>query len=324
MEISIVIPMYNSEKYIEKCLLSVKEQTYANYEIILIDDCSTDNTFEKANNLLKRLNLEGSVIKNPVNLGPGLSRNKGIEQSHGKYLLFIDSDDYISNNCLEILYNEIINKSSDIIFCDYYKVWENGKKQKCQDLNIEEGYVDNFLYASLCNDGVTRKLINKNLFINNQISFPNWNNGEDIYVAILLALNSDGIYYTKKCLYNYYQRSDSTSNAGIKNPDFYKNIFMLFESEYNKRMFSKKYLYNRLISDLFYNNVLVMLKTKRKAKDIRLYLNDINQKYPDISDYAVLSYYSIVKKLFINLSIRKSVLLLKLMYKVKLILERNR
>lgn len=324
MEISIIIPMFNSKNYIGRCLKSIKDQSYNNYEVILIDDFSSDNSSRVAENLLEQYKISGTVIRNESNLGPGLSRNQGLKHCHGKYILFIDSDDWISPNCLNVLHDKIISENADIVFCDYLKVWENGKIQECKDLNLEEGMIDNILYASLCNDGVTRKLIKRSIFNENHILFPDWNNGEDIYVTILLALNCRKIYYINEYLYNYFQRLDSTSNADIKNLNFYMDIYDLFEAEYNRRKFDKKYLYNRLISDLFYNNVLVMLKTGKSKKDISKYLKNISNRYNSTYDDIDLSYYSSTKKAFIKASMKNCVILINLMYRVKLIMERNR
>lgn len=107
MFFSIIIPVYNVEKYLEDCLLSVCNQTFPDYEIICINDCSSDNSSEILNDFLKRSNRI-KVLNNKQNLGLSYSRNVGIQNAKGNYILFVDSDDFIENNTLEILHGIIM------------------------------------------------------------------------------------------------------------------------------------------------------------------------------------------------------------------------
>ena len=115
--VSIVVPVYNVEKYLERCVDSLINQTYKNIEIILVDDGATDNSGELCDKLL----FKDSRIKVFHKLNGGLSdaRNYGINQATGEYLLFVDSDDWVENEIVEKLYNSIEQNSADISVCGF-------------------------------------------------------------------------------------------------------------------------------------------------------------------------------------------------------------
>lgn len=118
VKISIIITVYNSEKYIEKCLNSIKNQTFKDYEVLIINDGSKDKSKQKIEQFLtdKRFKLY-----NRTNHGIGASRNFGIKEAKGNYVMFIDSDDYIEKDTLKILYNKITKDNLDVVVCDYYE-----------------------------------------------------------------------------------------------------------------------------------------------------------------------------------------------------------
>ena len=113
--ISIIVPVYNVEKYLNRCIDSLISQTYQNIEIILVDDGSTDSSSEIVDGYLKKDNRIKVFHKD--NGGLSDARNKGIEISKGKYLSFVDSDDYVTNTYIETLYNTIIEYEADISIC---------------------------------------------------------------------------------------------------------------------------------------------------------------------------------------------------------------
>ena len=126
-KISIIIPVYNGEKYIEKCLDSIKNQTFKDYEVLIINDGSKDNT---KNLIEKYLNDKRFKLFNRTNHGIGASRNFGLDESSGEYICFIDSDDYVDKKYLEKLYNKILKENLDIVVCNYIELNE--------ELNIEK------------------------------------------------------------------------------------------------------------------------------------------------------------------------------------------
>ncbi|GHT51946.1 hypothetical protein AGMMS49982_10840 [Bacteroidia bacterium] len=122
--LSIIVPVYNVEKYIEKCLDSLLNQDLADYEIIAINDGSTDGS----SNILEKyaLKQDNIIVVNQENKGPGGARNTGLKKAKGEYLMFVDSDDYIEPNSLSILINQIRADESDILYANFIKVDTNG------------------------------------------------------------------------------------------------------------------------------------------------------------------------------------------------------
>lgn len=147
--ISIVIPAYNVENYIEQCLLSVIKQTYKTLEIIVVDDGSKDKTGEIADKYAK---IDDRIIVVHQNNG-GLpnARNTGMKYAHGEYVMFLDSDDWLEMTCCETAIREIQNENADIIFFEYYKEYRNKSLQmqtyKENKLTYsEEGKKEFFIY----------------------------------------------------------------------------------------------------------------------------------------------------------------------------------
>jgi len=125
-KISVIIPAYNVEKYIEKTLKSLKDQTFKDFEAIIINDGSTDNTEKIIKEVLQDTKFQWKLI-NRENQGVSAARNRGIIESKGEYLCFLDADDYYHPTFLEKMYNKAKEKSYDVVFCNYARVNEKGK-----------------------------------------------------------------------------------------------------------------------------------------------------------------------------------------------------
>lgn len=210
MKSSIIIPVYNAQDTLKKCIYSILNQTYKDYEIILINDGSTDNSQEIIDDYT---NKYPDVIKSytQVNSGIAKARNKGIELSKGEYLFFIDNDDYIDNYYIETFVNEIEQRNCDVVIGGYRRVEENGKLlfQK-QPVNSPWSK-----YMFITPWG---RIYKKASLIKNNISFLNLNIGEDVGLNILanLKLKIETTTYTG---YNWVNKKSSTSNTlhkGIK------------------------------------------------------------------------------------------------------------
>ena len=126
VDISIIVPIYNAEKYIEKCVESLLNQTKKELELILINDGSTDQTDE----ILKKYKDKRIKYFKNKNQGIGKTRNFGIDKATGKYIMFVDSDDYLESTACEELYNKAEKDKSDIVVCDFYKIYANGEKEE--------------------------------------------------------------------------------------------------------------------------------------------------------------------------------------------------
>lgn len=130
--VSVVVPMYNSEKYIEELLDSVLNQTLKNFELIIVDDCSTDKSCEIVESYMPKFDGRLILMKNSVaNEGAGVKRNRGLEMSTGKYVFFMDSDDVMIKTALEEMYNIAEEYQAEVIYCDnYYESFGTGEEFK--------------------------------------------------------------------------------------------------------------------------------------------------------------------------------------------------
>lgn len=166
--ISIIVPVYNCEKYLDRCICSLINQEYKNIEIILLNDGSTDNSFEickkylKADNRIKLINKKNS--------GVSLTRNSGIDIASGKYLVFVDSDDYVDNDFCGYLYKLISTTNSDIACCAYGFNDQKSDNEECiysitGDINILKDYFFNdFIKTCVWNKIYKTDLVKKNKF----------------------------------------------------------------------------------------------------------------------------------------------------------------
>ena len=125
--ISIIVPVYKVEKYIDECIKSIINQTYTNLEIILIDDGSPDNCGKICDEYAK--NDKRIKVIHQKNMGQSVARNVGLEYAKGDYIGFVDSDDYIKNNMFEVLHNNLVSYNADISICNIIKV-KNNKLEK--------------------------------------------------------------------------------------------------------------------------------------------------------------------------------------------------
>ncbi len=131
-KVSVIVPVYNVEQYAEKCITSILRQTLHDFELILVDDCGTDNSMSVINDLLTCKFPKGipdcvHILHNPRNLGISPSRNSGLDIASGEYITFIDCDDYIAEDYLEALYRAAKEADADVALCGYRKVEPDGK-----------------------------------------------------------------------------------------------------------------------------------------------------------------------------------------------------
>ena len=125
-KISIIIPVYNAEKFLKRCLESVINQTYKNFEVICVDDGSKDNSSKIIEKIAKKDNR--IILIKQKNQGVSIARNNAIEKSTGEYIMFLDSDDYMDKNMCEIMIKAINEYRVDVVRCNYKRVYENGVK----------------------------------------------------------------------------------------------------------------------------------------------------------------------------------------------------
>lgn len=207
-DISIIVPVYNAEKYLKKCLDSLVNQTKKELEFILINDGSTD----KSEEIIKTYKDKRIKYFKNKNQGIGKTRNFGIEKSSGKYLMFLDSDDYFSDDACEILYKEAEKGKADLIVFDYYRV-EKG--------NLNEVKIESFNATNIKDDpnlllkvnlGPCNKIYKTDLIKNNGIKFEESLKYEDTLFIVKTIYNAKKIIKLNKFLHYYmiHEKSETT------------------------------------------------------------------------------------------------------------------
>lgn len=210
--ISIIIPVYKVEEYLEKCIESVLKQTYTNLQIILVDDGSPDNCGKICDEYAKKDSRIEVIHK--VNGGLSDARNVGIAQAKGKYIGFVDSDDYIKEDMYEILINLIKEYDADVSICNLYDVIDGKEYIRNNENGIQEYSRLEILKEVLLDKNIQsyawNKLYKKELF--DEIKYPIGKKYEDIGTTFYVFEKCNKIVVTSKPEYYYLKRSDSLVN----------------------------------------------------------------------------------------------------------------
>ncbi|MEK3984575.1 glycosyltransferase family 2 protein [Paenibacillus sp. FSL K6-3166] len=214
--ISVIIPLYNVEKYIEFCLQSFEYQIEREFEIIVIDDGSTDNSAAIVNEYIKQSSLKIRLI-NQVNSGVSAARNKGINESQGNYICFVDSDDMVAPEYLSELRRMLNEYGSDLAFCGFKKVPENYSVKRYKDYYNDKFHetvtsyeaLRKYLYHEFVS-GACTLLVKKELIERNKLRFSEgYRYSEDLEMVWKLISYSKSVSINKNELYIYRTRQGS-------------------------------------------------------------------------------------------------------------------
>lgn len=218
-KISVVVPVYNMEKYLNRCINSILNQTYENIEIILVNDGSVD----KSSQICDEYSIKFSNVKviHKENGGISTARNAGIKVATGDFIGFVDSDDWISSDMYEVLYSNLIKTKSDISMCNRIKISNENNKfslTKEELHTIIQG--DDVLKTFLRNDmlAVWNKLFRKELIYD--LTFPIGKIHEDIFFSFKAMERSKAIVLTNDQLYFYFTGNESITRSFLKMEDF--------------------------------------------------------------------------------------------------------
>lgn len=223
-KISIIIPSYNCEKYINQCIESIINQTLAETEIIVIDDASSDRTYETA------AQYRGIIlIKLPENRGPGVARNLGLKMARGNYISFVDADDWIEKDMLSKMYDVANRTNSDIVFCDYFNEYPDHTQKSNEKIFHKEnpGKKDFILMGNL----VANRIYKREFLVRNNLCFPDKKCFfEDLPIHVNSVLKAQKIGITRDALYHYRRRAGSISS----NKFLYKGKMISDYTEMNR------------------------------------------------------------------------------------------
>lgn len=293
-KISVIVPVYNIDSYLQRMLDSLIRQSYTDLEIILIDDGSLDNSGKICDEYAAMDSRIRVVHKD--NEGVSVARNLGLELSSGDYIGFVDSDDVIDENMYKKLYDNMVINDCDISVCDYvtfsdkvnFEYRDNikiySREQALRDI-ITDGAITNFLW---------NKLFKKSLF--NKVRFPKGKIYEDLYVMPKLIMSSKKVCYDNSKLYGYFKRNNSYVNTYN---DQKNNNYLSFCDECYEYLSKYNFLEEDLVKyRCFYIYSAFLQAAKSKCKNI------FKDEYMD-------SYYKLFKQSFKinnNYSMKRKVL----------------
>ena len=253
-KISIVIPVYNNEKYIDECIKSIINQSigFNNIQTILINDGSKDNSLE----VLKKYEYDNVIIIDKENTGVSDTRNIGIDKAIGKYILFLDSDDYLSLNACSKLYNFFEKHYDEIDLVTYPIVYNINGKLK-EHVRYKKVYVNKSgIYDLNSNYNIIQTTVNvmiKNNYNNNPKFEKKQNFSEDERFATEILMKKEKIGYCDEAIY-YYRRHVGTANDTITNPIYTFETIMRYY-EYLFKKYEKEHKVSKYIQALYLNNL---------------------------------------------------------------------
>lgn len=217
MKISVIIPVYNAEEYLRKCLDSVCNQTYMDWEVIAVDDGSLDNSYE----ILQEYAAKDSrfIIETKKNEGPGLTRNRALDEATGDYIVFLDSDDYIDKNYFELLARKYNETKAEVIFIDVLQEDINGKILRYEKMsNFKDLNRKDMIGCQMTGYmpwGGVRKAASRDLVEREQLRYSEDTVGEEAIFSLELLRNANNAVFIEKPLYHYVNHPGSQS----KNPN---------------------------------------------------------------------------------------------------------
>ena len=206
MKISVIVPIYNVEKYLIRCLDSIDRQSFQDYEVLLINDGAKDSSGRIAREYC--MTHPKFHYYEKANGNPGAARNYGIDRASGEYLSFVDSDDWVEGEYLRKLYTASVETDSDIAMCGITRVWENGKKQTFNSGFSKTAVYDDIRDVIIKTSNVAwNKIYRRALF--DGIRFPERITYEDMACIPRVMIKAKRIAYIQEPLYNYFWREDS-------------------------------------------------------------------------------------------------------------------
>ena len=215
-KISVIVPVYNAENYLNRCIESVLTQTYTDWQMVLVDDGSEDESLKVCQ---KYADLDNRIrVIHQENAGPGIARNTGIAAANGDYIVFIDSDDYIEKDYFQLLSEH----DEDVVFINVRDVDEDGRVIKedfmAKNKNLSIETILRRQMTRKIDWGGVRKALKINILRDNNIKYTKHRIGEEALYSFQVLWYAKSVAFIDKPLYNYVQRGDSQSHLKVDDP----------------------------------------------------------------------------------------------------------
>lgn len=292
-KVSVVVPIYNVEKYIKKCLDSLVNQTLQEIQIILVNDGSTDESGNIAKEYASKYTNK-IIYLEKENGGLSDARNFGMRYTEGEYIAFLDSDDYVENTMYEEMYNKALQENSDYVECDF--LWEypdKTKKDKRNSYNNKKEMLTNVRVVAW------NKLIKREILEKNNISFPKGLRYEDIEFTYKLIPYLNKVSYVDKEFVHYVQRNNSIANVQNERTaevfTIFDNIIKYYQEKgfYEEYKEELEYSYSRILLCSSLKRICKIKDSKTRKKLIEETFEKLYQQFPLWKENKILNNRSI-------------------------------
>lgn len=299
-KVSVIVPVYNVEKYLIKSLDSLVNQTLKDIEIIVVNDGSTDNS-KKIIEIYKEKYQDKIKCLEKPNGGLSDARNFGIPHATGEYIAFLDSDDYVELDTYEKMYNKAKEENADMVECDF--IWEYPDKRKIDNGIIYNGKKEMLTYARVV---AWNKLIKRDLLEKYKIEFPKGLRYEDVEFFYKMVPYYNKVSFVKEPLIHYIQRESSISKVQNERTkeifEVLDNVINYYKNKnlYNEYKDELEYTYSRLLlcSSLFR---MVKIKDKKVKKELlNATWTKLNEKFPNWKKNKILKENKSMKNLYMK------------------------
>lgn len=296
--VSVIIPCYNAKSYIDCCFNALASQTFLDFEAIVIDDCSTDGTYDELCKKSETLPFKTKVLRTEQNGGPSKARQLGIEHSSSPWIAFCDSDDSYDPRFLQTMLAAAEKAQADITFCNYQRVYDSGKTKTCNVIGSiprDKGVKGTMLTGvdSLCVMLIRRELVAS-------VSMPDLRNGEDMAVVPVLISKAERFAFVDEDYYHYHYRTNSLSSA--KKADIVPSLlgsFAYIEQHLAKNFTDECEFIG--IRNVLYGTILNAFQCRLDKASIIRILTDFEQRFPNWYSNCYLPLLPSHKRLFVRM-----------------------
>ncbi|OIK10582.1 hypothetical protein BIV60_20390 [Bacillus sp. MUM 116] len=327
-KVSIILPVYNVEKFLRKCLETLVGQSLKEIEIVAINDCSSDKSLEILNEYQRNYGDRFQIIDSKENIKQGGARNLGIKKARGEYIGFVDPDDYVSLDMFEKMYLSAKENNSDIVTCDYYEVL---KGESCYKFNdIPEGELNKestkLILQRKYGWELWQQLYKRNLFVENSIEFSENLYVTDLEIGAIIFMYAKKISKVREALYYYVKHDAATTTFKLNDKKIYDLITV---SDNRIQHFIKRGFYEEFKEEIdyiyFWHICVVSVPrcvinfSKPQYKKINEIKSKIIRVIPDIRDNQYYKRSNFFSKLILELLLKNKYILVFLLKSEKLI-----
>lgn len=320
-KLSIIVPVYGVEKYIDKCLNSLVKQSLKEIEIIVVNDGTKDNSQKIIDKYVKKYpDKIKSYIKE--NGGQGSARNYGLEKANGEYIGYVDSDDFVEKDMYKKLYNKAKENNYDIVVCGNYNVSEDYQNKNIDTfINNYNTDLENIFFGKMA---VWNKIYKRDILIKNKLEFKEKVWYEDLAFTLKAIMNSNTFAFIDEPLCDYLIREGSTMNnsnvqRNLEILDAFNDILSYIQHNKKEEYFSKiEFL---AIDHIYISAIVRVLKAeaddKVKRETINKLIDYMNKKFPNYKNNKYINTLSKNRKIIYKLINIKMYGLINLIFKVK-------